>query len=191
MRRTLLLFVFELLWLSSFSQTVVTDTSYATTVLECQSNYVAFPDGTRYFSGMVVKQGSREYYLNSPYTVEVLGNTIVFDDPDSYTDKVSVNLARTYYADMDTFKIAAVACITGGGAGGDTTITVGIDSISYYGDSLYVYAGGNPVPWTTYIDSCPCEEPPPPSTIPIVMGNPDVGEAWGNPSTGQVWGWEN
>lgn len=165
------------------AQTVVIDTSYETTVLECVSDYVDFADVIRYFNGLVVKQGAREYYLDSPYNIEVLGTRIVFDDPDKYTDRVTVYLNRTYYADMDEFKAAAAACISSGGPA-DTTVTAGIDSIAYFGDSLYVYAGGEV--FTTYIDSCPCEEPPPPPDCVYVLGNPDTGEVVGDPSTGVV-----
>ena len=171
--------------LASRAQTVVTPTNYTTTELECVSDFVDFPDGTRYFSGLVIKQGTRLYYLNSPYTLEVLsGERIVFDDFDKYTDAVTVSRTRTAYADMDTFKLAAVACISSGGSGGPAEL---IDSISYYGDTLYVYAGGDPIPFTTYIDSCPCEEPAPPSDCVYVLGDPETGEVWGDPDTGQVW----
>lgn len=177
---TILLIAYSLL---AGAQTVVTGTNYTTTELECVSAFVAFPDGTRYFSGLVVKQGTRLYYLNSPYTMEVIANNrIVFDDPDPYTDLVTVYQSRTAYADMNEFKAAAVGCMAAGGVP-----DVVIDSISYYGDTLYVYAGGNPIPWTAYIDSCPCEEPVPPNPCVLVLGEPETGEVWGNPATGEVW----
>lgn len=165
------------------SQTVYSPTNYTVTELECVSAFVDFNDVVRYFSGLVVKQGNRLYYLDSPYRLELLGNRIVFDDADSYTDRVAVDLGRTAYPDMDSFKIAAVACL-GLGGGGDTTIVAGIDSIAYFGDSLYVYSGGQV--FTTYIDSCPCEEPAPEPECVYVLGNPSTGEVVGNPSTGQV-----
>jgi hypothetical protein len=179
------LILFILAFASVQAQTVVTGTNYVVTELECVSDYVTFPDGNRYFSGMIVKQGTRLYYLNSPYTLEVLGEKIVFDDFDNYTDRVTVERVRTAYVDMDTFKIAAVSCMsTSGGSPGSESI---IDSISYYGDTLHVYAGGNPIPYTVYIDSCPCEEPIPPAECVLVLGEPDTGEVWGDPDTGVVW----
>lgn len=182
-----LTFIIFLLFIAAAAtaQTVVIDTNYTTTVLECVSDYVAFPDGTRYFSGLVVKQGTREYYLNSQYKVEVLGTSLVFDDFDTYTDKVTVSLGRTAYADMDTFQNAAVACLSAGTSGPPGAGSV-IDSISYYGDTLYVYTNGDPVPFTTYIDSCPCEEPPLPAECVLVLGDPATGEVVGDPATGQV-----
>lgn len=176
-----------LIWLLPFAilveaQTVITGTNYTTTELECVSAFVVFPDGTRYFSGLVVKQGTRLYYLNSPYTLEVINTSIVFDDPDAYTDLVTVQLGRTGYADMDEFKEAAVGCLATGG----DPLDFAIDSISYYGDTLYVYAGGDPVPFTTYIDSCPCEDPVPPADCVYVLGDPDTGEVVGDPDTGEV-----
>lgn len=161
------------------AQTIIVDTSFVTTVLECESDFVTFPDGVRYFSGLVVKQGNRFYYLNAPYRVEMLDTTrLVFEDDDSYNDLVTVYRARTYYPDIEEFKQAAVACLA-------AASSYEIDSISYYGDTLYVYAGGNPVPFTTYIDSCPCEEESPPLCV-YVMGDPATGEVVGDPGTGQV-----
>lgn len=193
MRRTAIATLFLFFATGLYTQTVVTDTSYTTSVLECLSDYVSFPDGQRYFAGLVVKQGTRLYYLDHPYRVEVIGNRLTFDDFDTYTDRVSVDLGRTYYPDLDSMKSAAVACL--GMAGLRDTIFIydttyissgGIDSISYYGDTLYVYEEGNPIPYTTYIDSCPCEEAPPEPECVYVLGNPDTGEVVGDPDTGVV-----
>lgn len=137
------------------SQTVVSPVNYAPAELECLNQYVDFPDGERWFSGLQVRQGTRLYYLDNPYKIEVLTGRIVFDDYDAYTDRVTVFLANTVYVDMEEFKAAATMCIPGAGAPSG-----GIDSISHIGDTLYVYETGNPVPYQTYLPGCPCEAPP-------------------------------
>lgn len=167
------------------SQTIISDTNYTQTVLECVSDYVDFNDVVRYFSGLVVKQGTRLYYLDHPYSLEVLPGRIVFDDADKYTDRVTVYLGFTGYADMEEFKEAAVACYPGT-ATTDTIPPLTIDSLTYWGDTLRLYVNGNPVPYSTYIDSCPCEAPPPPPECVYVMGDPGTGEVVGDPGTGQV-----
>lgn len=163
-------------------QTVVLDTTYAETQLQCLSAYVDFPDLTRYFSGLVVKQGRRAYYLDHPYTLEVLNNRIVFDDADRFSDKVNVFLTNTGYADMDEFKAAAIGCFPGSGGSPDFSI----DSLSYWGDTLRLYVNGDPNPFSTYIDSCPCEEAPTELPCIYVLGDPATGQVLGNPETGQI-----
>ena len=183
---------FSLLVLSSCAlsaQTVNSVTNFTTTELECVSDYVDFNSLTRYFTGLVVKQGTRLYYLDNSYTIEVLNERIVFDDSDRYTDRVSVDLGRTGYADIAEFKAAAAACLSVGGAT-DTTCCAAslIDSISYYNDTLRVYVGGDPVPFSTEIITCGCDVVPPTmGGCILVIGDPGTGEVWGDPATGVVW----
>lgn len=132
------LLLLSLVWMQA--QTVVTG-SYPVTLLECERDYIAFPDGTRFFDGLIVKQGNKEYYLDKPYTIEIFTSSasVVFNDFDAYSDRVTVNLTRTGYATMGDLQAAAIACDTvGGGAGSGAAI----DSISYYGDTLRIYEGG-------------------------------------------------
>lgn len=179
------------MWLltgSAMAQTVIVDTNYTVTQLECVSDYVDFNDVVRYFSGLVVKQGNKHFYLDAPYNLEVLPQRIVFDDSDRYTDRVTVYLAMTDYADMDEFKAAAVACF--GTTTSDTIVSsVSIDSLSYWGDTLRLYVNGDPIPFTTYIDSCPCEAPPEAPTMPNAWFDPVAARVWGDPATGRIWGW--
>lgn len=173
--------------MSAGAQTVIVDTTYSVTRLECLSDYVDFTDMVRYFSGLVVKQGNRHFYLDAPYSLEVLQNRIVFDDADKYKDRVAVYLASTSYADMDEFKQAAIACF-GSSAPDTTTSSISIDSLSYWGDTLRLYVSGNPTPFTAYIDGCPCAVPEPPG-IPNAWFDPAGGVVWGDPSTGRIWAW--
>jgi len=121
-----ILFILLLLPFIGYGQTTISGSSFPQSILQCKNEYVAFPDGTRLFNGLLVKQGNRLYYLDLPYTVEVLGQSLVFDDSDKYKDKVTVYLNRTAYATMVDFLDAAKAC--GSSSGGVSTVDVAFTS---------------------------------------------------------------
>jgi hypothetical protein len=132
----------------AFGQTVITGSSSPISTLECKNEYINFPDGIRLFDGLLVTQGNKEYYLDKPYTVEVLGQVLVFNDADVWKDKIAVRLSNTVYANMADFTNAAKACGTASGsvssvdvstAGGNVTVTVnGISDSAPIGPSPHV-----------------------------------------------------